>query len=275
MSANEMRIGTAAGDIALIDTGGRGPVVLMIHGNSCCKEVWQKQYAGEFPRRYRMIAIDLPGHGASSDAANPAEVYSMPGYARTVMAVLGALGVDKAAMVGWSLGGHIGIEMMHRFPGMVGLLMIGTPPVSNTSPEAVMAGFHMTDATALVGQEELSAAEAEEFARGCMGYEVPLERFVLDAVRRTDGRARALMLADFLAGNGVDQRSAVETSRVPIAIVNGAAEPFINNDYIRGVRFGNLWSGGLHLIAGAGHAPFWSAQAEFDAILERFLADVS
>lgn len=43
-------------------------MVLLIHGNSSCKEVFRNQRDGDLGRRYRMIAVDLPCHGASEDA---------------------------------------------------------------------------------------------------------------------------------------------------------------------------------------------------------------
>jgi pimeloyl-ACP methyl ester carboxylesterase len=41
---------------------------------------------------------------------------------------LALIGVDRAVVFGWSLGGHIGLEMVSRFPGMLGLMITGTPP---------------------------------------------------------------------------------------------------------------------------------------------------
>jgi pimeloyl-ACP methyl ester carboxylesterase len=62
----------------------------MLHGNSSCKEAFDRQLNGALGDEFRLIAIDLPGHGASSDAADPNRTYSFPGYAEAAIAVLEA-----------------------------------------------------------------------------------------------------------------------------------------------------------------------------------------
>lgn len=261
-------------EIAFSDTEGDGPPVLLIHGNSACKEAWRRQYESDLGARYRMIAFDLPGHGGSKDAVDPEGTYNMPGYAEVATQLLSRLGVERAAVVGWSLGGHIAIEMISRFPGVVGFLISGTPPVSNESADAVAAGFHATETTALFGRESLTDDEMEEFARAAMGYEMPLDPTSLSAVKRADGRTRSMMFAAFLGGNGVDQKRVVEETRIPTAVVNGAADPLVRGDFYETVRWGNLWENEVFALEGIGHAPFWSAPALFNDHLGRFLGDV-
>lgn len=76
------------------------------------------------------------------------------------------------------------------------------------------------------------------------------------------------------AGEGVDQRLTVESSRVPLAVVNGGADPIVNLDYFDTVAYANLWEGRCHRLIGLGHAPFWEVPGDFDPVLERFLQDV-
>ena len=119
-------------------------------------------------------------------------------------------------------------------------------------------------------------ARAREIREGVMRTsDVLFEDFLFDAVKRTDGRARRLMLAAFIAGRGAIQRRTVETSGVPLAVVNGGADHTVNNDYLKGVDYANLWEGTVHILDGVGHAPFWEAPDRFDPILERFLADAT
>ena len=77
---------TSHGEISVVESSGTGLPVVMIHGNSSCKEVFARQLESPLADKYRMIAFDLPGHGASQDAVDPARTYSMPGYA-DVMAI--------------------------------------------------------------------------------------------------------------------------------------------------------------------------------------------
>jgi pimeloyl-ACP methyl ester carboxylesterase len=116
--------------IAVSDTRGDGAPVLLVHGNSACKEIFERQFDSPLARRFRLIAFDLPGHGASSDARDPERTYCMPGYADVAIELLTQLGVARFAVFGWSLGGHIGIEMLARDVDIVGLAITGTPPAT-------------------------------------------------------------------------------------------------------------------------------------------------
>ena len=98
--------------VSIAESAGEGPPVLLNHGNSSCKEVFKYQMQGAIGSRYRLIAMDLPGHGGSGDAHEPQRTYSMPGYTDAAVEVIGALGHERFAMFGWSLGGHIGLEIL-------------------------------------------------------------------------------------------------------------------------------------------------------------------
>ena len=132
---------------------------------------------GRFADGYRLISFDLPGHGESSDAPDPARSYTMPGYADAAVAVLDHMGVAEAAVFGWSLGGHIGIEMIPRFPGLRGLMISGTPPVGLTD---VADGFIPSPHLPLAGQEQLSDEEIGDLAELSTGG--PYEPFMREAL---------------------------------------------------------------------------------------------
>lgn len=246
--------------------------VLLIHGNSSCKEVFRHQMESPLGEAFQLIAIDLPGHGASGRARDPKRTYSIPGYAETVVEVLSELGIRRAAVYGWSLGGHIGIDMIPRFPGMAGLMISGTPPVSPT-PESLQAGFRPNPAGALLGQEVLSEDEIDRFAAAAYGANV--EPALREAIARTDGLARRLMIESLFTGGTADQRHIVETSEVPIAIVDGELDPLVNLDYVAGLQVPELWEQHDFILRKAGHAAFFTHSNRFNPVLRRFLDDVA
>lgn len=266
---------TSKGTIAISESAGQGPVVLLIHGNSSCKEVFRNQLDGAIGQKWHLVAMDLPGHGDSSDARDDAlaDTYTIPSYADAAIEVMEKLGHDRYAVFGWSLGGHIGIDMLPKTDRIAGLMISGTPPAGKT-PDALEKGFLPSEHMGLAGQEVFSDADADAYARATAGVNAPYDPFLLDAVKRTDGRARATMLGAFAQGLGESQEGIVGSSSTPLAIVNGADEPFANNEFIKGVSYANLWSGEVHLLPGLGHAPFWEAPQMFDPIFERFLSDV-
>src|SRR3974390_1079981 len=92
------------GAIAVHESPGRGPSAVLIHGNSSSSRAFSRQLEGPLGERFRLVAVDLPGHGASDNARDPS-AYSLPGHARAVRAAADALGLKDARFVGWSLGG--------------------------------------------------------------------------------------------------------------------------------------------------------------------------
>ncbi len=266
MTINYHELETSHGRIAVRESEGEGAPLLMIHGNSSSGAIFAPQLEGEIGKKWRVIAPDLPGHGKSSDAIDPDRSYSMEGYADAMTEVMQQLGIADAVVFGWSLGGHIGIEMIARYPEMRGVMITGTPPVAR---EEVGQGFKSGPDMALAGQEVFSERDVDSYARSTCGE--PFEASLLDIVARTDGRARRIMFEKFAAGTGGNQRDIVAQAKLPIAVVNGRDEPFVELDFVSKVKFGNLWEGKTHVIDDAGHAPFRETPAEFDAYLARFI----
>lgn len=272
VDGTDYRVGTSHGDVALHDTGGAGAPVVFLHGNSLCKEVFAPQLAA-LGSHCRSIAIDLPGHGASSDAIDPSRTYSLGGYADCVVEVLAAIGIPEAAFVGWSLGGHIGLELTDRFSGLLGLMAIASPPYERRD-DGTMAGFRPEPKLGMSGQRDFSRAEAEEFAALISDQDSPDDHPWVAAVVRTDGRARSTMFEALMAAPPRRQRDLAEHCPAPIAMVLGSDDRFVDADYVARVDYRNLWSGEIQIFEGCGHAPHVHTTGRFNAVLTRFLADV-
>lgn len=263
---------TAHGRISWADTGSDGPVVVLIHGNSSCKEIFSQQLVSELSLRYRMIAFDLPGHGQSSDAPDPMVTYSIHGYADATIALLEALGIRQAVIIGWSLGGHVALEMLARWPGALAAWITGTPPAG---PADMGVAFQQSEHMALTFQESFTPEEAQIYAQETVGERVDLHPWMADAALRADGRFRPLMLQSVAAGLDVDGREVAETALQPLAVVSGENEPFVNNGFLTTVAYNNLWDGKVHILEGLAHMPFWEDAPRVNPLLERFLDEVT
>jgi pimeloyl-ACP methyl ester carboxylesterase len=260
---------TSHGSLAVEESGYGDLPVLLIHGNSSCRGVFRNQLQGTLPARHRLIAFDLPGHGASSDAPDPSRSYTLPGLADAAIELLEQMGVDEVVVFGWSLGGHIGIEMIPRLPRMRGLFITGSPPVGRNN---MARGFNSAPNMGVAGKEHVSEADIESFVQAIFGTSA--EPFLRNAVARTDGRFRKRLFEAARAGEGVDQRQVVESRPVPLAVVNGSADRIVKLDYFDTVGYANLWEGRCYRLPALGHAPFWEAPSEFNPYLERFLRDM-
>jgi Predicted hydrolases or acyltransferases (alpha/beta hydrolase superfamily) len=260
-------IETSHGAIALEDRGQGDVPLVMIHGNSFSREAFRYQMDSPLAERYRLIALDLPGHGESANAINPSRTYTREGYADAVHELLATMGLTRVRLLGWSLGGHIAIEMAARFPGIEGVVITGTPPVPNGG---FALGFHFRPESALAGQEHWTEEEADRFGHGILGRH--LTPSLREALYRADGAARRILFEGVRSGVGIDQKQAVETMTIPLAVINGAEDPAIKLDYLDTLSYGSLWGGSCLRIDGAGHAPFLDAPTPFNAVLSRFMA---
>jgi pimeloyl-ACP methyl ester carboxylesterase len=99
---------------------GQGPPLVFVHGLSGCWQNWLENIP-HFARRHRVIAIDLPGFGESE---LPQEDISIPGYGRFVDAFLAEIGVERAAVVGNSMGGFVAAEVAVSHPARVEKLVL-------------------------------------------------------------------------------------------------------------------------------------------------------
>lgn len=259
-------------DIAISESTGTGFPLLLLHGSGASRGVFSRMMASPLAARHRVIAIDLPGHGQSSDAWDPVSTYTIPGLSAVVGVVLQALKVDRVAIFGWSLGGHIAIEVLASNPAVAGLMLTGAPPIGR-GPIGVLRGFHMTFDTMLASKVEFSARDVERFAHMCFGDNP--DPAYLESIQRADGRLRKIMFSGMMHGVGADQKHTVERASVPVAIVNGEHEPVGRLRYINNLSYSSLWDNHCHVITGSGHAPFLDQPEVFDPLLARFVAEVA
>lgn len=105
-------------------SGGR-PLVLL-HGYSLSGQAWQDMgYLGPLiAAGLRPILIDIRGHGVSGKPHDPG-AYAEEPHAHDVAAVLGALGIERADLMGYSRGGRMALGFAGLFPERVGRLVIG------------------------------------------------------------------------------------------------------------------------------------------------------
>ncbi len=263
-------VDTDQGRISVRDTRAEAPAIVFIHGNSSSKEVFARQFDDSVLGAYRLVAFDLPGHGASDDARNPESAYSFGGYAEVAGQVLQSLGLFKPTLFGWSLGGHIGLEMIGRGVPVAGLMISGAPPVRPTM-DSLMAGFNIDpNAENLTAKRDFTDEDAIAYATHTSSVDGELDPHLLAVCKRTDGRARELMFASVAGGQFLDEADIVREMTAPFAIVNGMDDPFIRADYFDSLAYGSLWQSGVVRVGGADHSPFLQQPDKFNALLGKF-----
>lgn len=271
------RISTPHGAIAYRDQQPKGAAdgvpVLFIHGNSSSHRAFDLQFAAPHARSRRFIAFDLPGHGESDNAPDPVRTYAIDGFADAARSLLLALKIDEVVLVGWSLGGHIALELAASLPGVKGVLITGTPPVGG-NPDDMAAAFLPTEDMALTFKADYTEEEVQLKARGQFGKNYPMEEWIVEAIRRSDGRFRTQMIEAAMSGRGKDQKEVAATLGVPLAVFHGEQDPFINGAYLEGLTYANLWRGAVQVFPGVEHGPFREDPARFNDLLAAFLSEV-
>jgi pimeloyl-ACP methyl ester carboxylesterase len=258
--------------IAYLQSPGAGRAVVFVHGNSSSGRTWQPLLAGPFGRRFRCLALDLPGHGHSAPALEHA-AYSLPGYAAVLTGFADALGADDAVVVGWSLGGHVALEAAPAMPAAAAFVIFGTPPVASA---AQMGAAFLPNPAMNVGfTADVSEDEAKAYAASftAPGSTLAPDEFTAD-ILATDGAARASLLASIGAGKFADEIAIVETLRQPLAILHGEGEQLVSLEYLGQLTIPCLWRGAVQLITGAGHAPHRETPQQFTSLLEQFIDDL-
>jgi pimeloyl-ACP methyl ester carboxylesterase len=100
------------GHRAVYRVAGNGPNLVLIHGMINSSRHWE-EVAKRLAGSYRVIAPDLIGHG---DAATPRGDYSLGAHAASIRDLLTTIGVERATIVGHSLGGGVAMQFFYQFP---------------------------------------------------------------------------------------------------------------------------------------------------------------
>ena len=145
-------------DIHWTSTGNGSQAVIFVHGWTCDETSWQGQVPA-ISRNYRVITLDLPGHGKSGSPKDGK--FSMQLFARAVEAVRAEAKVEKAVFVGHSMGTPVIRQYALMYPQRVAALVLvdGLVLVAGNSP--TFAPARMT------GPEGLKARES--MVRGMFG----------------------------------------------------------------------------------------------------------
>lgn len=260
-------------EITYFETSGKGPDILLIHGNAMSSNSFSKQLNSVLARTFHIISIDLPGHGLSKHSPNPETTYQIPGFADALIQIVDALNMEKAVIVGWSLGGTITLEASDRLTKAPGLMLLGSPPVGNPFdpsiylPSRVAELLFKLDPT----DEEIRAAAPEGFRPGIQN----IPEFFYNDVHLQDPLVRLYLGVSIGTGNYKDQVSIVKNLSVPLAVLNGKEEQVVNVPAMQSLVMPTLWCNKIWAVPNAGHVAQWENPLYFNVLLAAFTIDVN
>src|SRR2546428_4529517 len=128
--------------------GGAGgpPRAVVTHGRLTTSSHWQS-VALNLASEYTVIAPDLIGHG---DSAAPRGDYSLGAHAASIRDLLAAIGIERATVVGHSLGGGVAMQFFYQFPQRVERLVLVSSGGLGPEVSPLLRAAALPGATALV-----------------------------------------------------------------------------------------------------------------------------
>ncbi|MGH3097948.1 MAG: alpha/beta fold hydrolase [Streptosporangiales bacterium] len=154
-------VAVAGGTLRVGRWGGSGPTVLALHGITANHRCWEP--TARLLDDVQVVAPDLRGRGGSAELPGP---FGMARHAEDAVAVLDALGIDKAVVVGHSMGGFVALVLAHRRPDRVRRLVLvdgglPLPQPSSVDPDAALEELIGPAATRLATTFPSRAAHLE------------------------------------------------------------------------------------------------------------------
>ena len=245
------------------ETAGQGEPLVFIHGLGSSTRDWEYQVAA-FASDYRVIAVDLRGHGQSDKPEGP---YSIHLFVSDLVGMLGELGVTAAHLVGISLGGAVAFQLAIDRPAMVRTLTVvnGSPHLPATLEEAKQGVDRRVRLVRQYGMRALGQALVSNLLPA-PEHAIRREEFV-DRWAENDPDAFIEATRSTLFWDVTDQLGSIQC---PVLII--AAEQDYTPVSFKESYLGLLPHAELAVIAGAHHAVPIECPEEFNAVLARFLA---
>lgn len=248
------------------DDVGRGPAVLFVHGFLLDRTLWHNQLAAL--DGWRRIAPDLRGLGRSEA---PERGYGMDVYADDLAKLLDALGLERAVLIGLSMGGYIAFQFLRRHRDRVAALVVLDARAEADTAErradrdAMINRIRTRETEALVDElgsdflaEQASRSAADRLAAMINRARVPGIVGALEAMRdRPDSRPLVRSVTNVAKLFVIGQHD----SRTPRASMRAIANQAPDSRFM--------------IIPGAGHLPPIERPAETTAVLRRFLVEVA
>jgi pyruvate dehydrogenase E2 component (dihydrolipoamide acetyltransferase) len=244
----------------ILDQGSGGTPVLLLHGFAADLNAWMFVQPALAIHR-RVLALDLPGHGASAKQVGAGDAAVM---ADAVLAAMDALGLKRAHLVGHSLGGGVAAAVAMLQPARVASLALIAP--AGFGPD-INAGFIDGLATA-ERRKDIAALLALLVADPSL-----VSRAMVDDVlryKRLDGVAdalRAIANAWFPGGSQHFSAAPLAGLAMPLQVIWGAEDRIIPATHARAIPRAEV-----HVLPGTGHLPHMEHAADVTRLIERFLA---
>jgi pimeloyl-ACP methyl ester carboxylesterase len=255
---------------------GAGPVLLLIHGMAGSLETW-RSVIDPLARDATVLAVDLPGHGASSPGGGD---YSLGSLAAGLRDVLATLGHDRATLVGHSLGGGIAMQFSYQFPEMTERLVLVSSGGLGLEVNPVLRAASLPGANLFLSvtaeATRRGSGLAQRVLRATRSASSPgLDELVRSYASLADADRRAAFLGTVRSVVGLNGQTVHASDRLylakelPVLIIWGAEDPIIPVEHARATHK-LLPDSTLAVFDGVRHFPHVEAPQQFVAAIHDF-----
>ncbi len=247
--------------IAFFDSGGPGPVLLLLHGYSDSSRSFS--LLEPWLSAYRLVMPDLPGHGGSAAGSGLA----VDDFADDVIALAGALGIGQCIVVGHSMGAMIGMTLAVRMPEAIGALVL----ISGTLRPVFPKGDPVTKG--ILGLRD-PISPADPFFDLWHAGSHPVDRLFLDLLSREAAAIPSSVWKGILGEfSRLDLTRTASRISVPVLCVAGSEDTLFDADHRLALATA-FHDGKTVLLDGFGHNPHWENPSLVALHIERFLQGI-
>lgn len=263
-------------DVSFLDYPGTGTPLVLLHGVGSSADGWQPAAPMLAATGSRVLAIDLPGHGESSK--QPGD-YSLGSLASTVRDLLDALGIERAVLIGHSLGGGVALQFQYQFPSYcAGLVLVSSGGLGADANLilrlATLPGSGIVLRAALNPKTTKALTAVRSRVHRVTGRTTFISDRALSRIHRlsaAEGRNSFLATLRSVVDFSGQRVSALEklylSNAVPVLIIWGEKDAIIPADHGRNAH-DLLESSTLVLFEESGHEPHRTEPRRFvDAVL--------
>ena len=251
---------------------GAGPPLLLVHGFTGCASAWPPPLRAGLERAFRVIAVDLPGHGAAAPRSAPAD-WGLERVVDELCGVLDTCGARRALWAGYSMGGRIALGAGVLRPERVAALVLeSASPGLRGEPERAQRHADDDELAQRLEREGLEAFVARWMAQPLFVSQRALGPERLEAERRRRLRCDAASLAACLRGLGSGAQpplwDALEKLRAPALLLAGELDTKFRA--IAREMAERLPDARVRELAGCGHAGHLEDPEAWLAAVSRF-----
>ncbi|MFN2448797.1 MAG: alpha/beta fold hydrolase [Candidatus Baltobacteraceae bacterium] len=259
-----VRVDGAAIDVA---ANGKGDAVMLVHGFPLSKKIWDAQ-AAALADRALVIRPDLRGMGESSAPPGP---YLMETLAGDLAAVLDAMQIERAAIVGHSMGGYVAMAFARMYTERVTKLALVCSRLKNDAPDVAQNRENI--ATVLEGENPRVLTENPYLTTLFSPLTLENHANTVELVRALVRANRPAGLAAALRGMAqrLDARDIAQDFDFPVLVVAGARDRLITLGEAEEVRTA-FPAADLRVLGSSGHLPMLEEPQALSEVLETFLS---